>query len=108
MLNFKALKASGLALLAGPLSLALVAAAYAQDYVDLEAERAAAQATGTTTTTDPYGASPAKAYPATSYGVNSAPAPLAAVVSPQGQSQQGGGQDLSNLFYQIQLLQQEV
>lgn len=108
MLNVKALKASGLALLAGPLSLALVAAAYAQDYVDLEAERAAAQGTGTTTTTDPYGASPARAYPATSYGVNSAPASVAPVVSPQGQPQQGGGQDLSNLFYQLQQLQQEV
>jgi tol-pal system protein YbgF len=106
MQTLKALKASGLALLAGPLSLALVVTAYAQDYVDLEAERAAAQ--GATTTTDPYGASPAKAYPATSYGVNSAPAPVATVAQPLGQSQQGGGQDLSNLFYQIQQLQQEV
>ena len=104
----KALKASGLALLAGPLSLALGSAVYAQDYVDLEAERAAAQSGGATTT-DPYGARPATAYPATSYGVNSsAPAPLATVAQPQSQAQPGGAQDLSNLFYQLQQLQQEV
>ena len=108
MQTFKALKASGLVLLAGPLSLALAATAFAQDYVDLEAERAAAQTSGVTTATDPYGAAPAKAYPATSYGVNSAPAPVATAVQPQGQSQPGGRQDLSNLFYQIQQLQQEV
>ncbi|MBE9539215.1 MAG: tol-pal system protein YbgF, partial [Proteobacteria bacterium] len=96
------------ALLAGPLSLALGSAVYAQDYVDLEAERAAAQPRGaTTTTSDPYGAQPATAYPATSYGVNSAPAPLATVAQPQSHPQQGG-QDLSNLFNQIQQLQREV
>ena len=105
----KALKASGLALLAGPLSLALGSVVYAQDYVDLEAERAAGQSGGAkAATTDPYGAQPATAYPATSYGVNSAPAPLATVAQPQSHPQQGGGQDLSNLFYQIQQLQQEV
>ena len=43
MLISKALKASGLALLAGPLSLVLAANLQAQDYVDLEAERAAAR-----------------------------------------------------------------
>ncbi|RLA44486.1 MAG: tol-pal system protein YbgF [Gammaproteobacteria bacterium] len=109
MLISKALKASGLALLAGPLSLALGSAVFAQDYVDLEAERAAAKSGGTTTTTDPYGARPATAYPATSYGVNSsAPAPLATVAQPQSQTQPAGTQDLSNLFYQLQQLQQEV
>ena len=107
----KALNAGGLALLAGPLSLAFALASpmtvTAQDYVDLEAERAAASPAGARAT-DPYGASPATAYPATSYGVNSAPVPAATV--PQGQVQpgQGQGQNLSNLFFQIQQLQQEV
>jgi len=110
----KAPNAGGLALLAGPLSLALAMAtpvtAYGQEYVDLEAERAAAQATGTRATppADPYGASPATSYPATSYGVNSAPAPVATAPSGQIQQSQGQGQNLSNLFYQIQQLQQEV
>jgi len=109
MLISKALKASGLALLVGPLSLALGNAVLAQDYVDVEAERAAAQPGSTTATTDdPYGARPATAYPATSYGASSAPAPIATVAQPQGQAQRGGGQDLSNLFYQLQQLQQEV
>ena len=52
-------------------------------YVDLEAERAAATASGraavsqespSSARTDPYGAQPAQTYPATSYGVNTAPA----------------------------------
>lgn len=103
-----ALKASGRAFLVGPLALALLAGnSQAQDYVDLEAERAAAQP-GSAVATDPYSTSPAKAYPATSYGVNSAPAPEATVAQPRVQTQTGGGQDLSNLFNQIQQLQQEV
>ncbi len=108
----KALKANGPALLAGPLSLIFSVSVLAQSYVDVEAERAAAAVAGSqlsTPATDPYKAAPAAAYPATSYGVNNAPAPAATVVaSSPGQPSGSGGQDLSNLFYQIQQLQQEV
>jgi tol-pal system protein YbgF len=118
----KALVASGLVILTGPLCL-LVSA---QSYVDLEAERAAAQAAGhspgssSSNTTadvsapaDPYGARPAQAYPATSYGVNSAPAapsgvaPATAVPAPVAGNQMAGSAQ-GNLFLQIQQLQQEV
>ena len=103
-----ALKASGRALLVGPLAFVLAAGnLQAQDYIDLEAERAAAPSESAVAT-DPYSTSPAKAYPATSYGVNSASAPVAATVQPRVQTQTGGGRDLSNLFNQIQQLQQEV
>lgn len=103
--------------------------ASAQTYVDLEAERAAAQAAGishdqTATAqaqTDPYGAQPTQAYPATSYGVNNAPAAPSSV-APATSSAPGygsaaaapvsnaptGGVDLGNIFLQIQQLQQEV
>lgn len=103
-------KTHGLALLAGPLSFLLAVGASAQGYVDVEAERAAAaQSTAAAPkTTDPYGAAPASAYPATSYGVNSAPAPAATVAQTAGQGTQTSGQDLGNLFYQLQQLQQEV
>ena len=106
----KALKANGPALLAGPLSLIFSVAVFAQNYVDVEAERAAATGTQTSAppASDPYKTAPATAYPATSYGVSNAPAPLATVASSPGQTSGGGGQDLSNLFYQIQQLQQEV
>jgi len=107
----KVFKSSGLALLVGPLSLALGHTVAAQDYVDLEAERAAARSTGPApTTADPYGSRPSGAYPATSYGVNTATAPVASVVQTQGQApaQPSGGQNLSNLFYQLQQLQREV
>ncbi len=100
---FRALKASGLALVVGPLSLVWASVVCAQDYIDLEAERSAAA-----TATDPYSTRPATAYPATSYGVNSTPAPAATVVQPHTVPVQSGGQDLSNLFYQLQQLQQEV
>jgi tol-pal system protein YbgF len=103
-------KTHGLAFLAGPLSLLVAVGALAQDYVDVEAERAAAaQSTAVAPkTSDPYGSAPATAYPATSYGVNSAPAPAATVVQATGQGTQTSGQDLGNLFYQLQQLQQEV
>jgi tol-pal system protein YbgF len=105
------LKTHGLALLAGPLSLLVAVGASAQGYVDVEAERAAAAQSTTVgpQAADPYGASPATAYPATSYGVNSTAAPAATVVQGAGQgTPQTSGQDLSNLFYQLQQLQQEV
>jgi len=106
----KALKANGPALLAGPLSLIFSVAVFAQGYIDVEAERAAAAGgnQATAPAADPYRTAPATAYPATSYGVNNAPAPAATVASSPGQTSGGGGQDLSNLFYQIQQLQREV
>lgn len=105
----KTLVAGGLVILASPLCI------MAQDYVDVEAERAAAAASGISSAppkpqADPYGAQPARAYPATSYGLNNAPAG-SAVVAPAtahpaiGQS---GGQNLGKLFLQIQQLRQEV
>jgi tol-pal system protein YbgF len=110
MQNFQVLKTHGLALLAGPFSLLLAVSVFAQGYVDVEAERAAAaQSTASAPkTTDPYRAAPATAYPATSYGINTAPAPTATVVQAPGQGMQTGGQDLGNLFNQLQQLQREV
>ena len=102
----KALVTGGLVVLTGPLC--FMAQGQDQGYVDVEAERAAAAAAGSAPpppTADPYGAQPAKAYPATSYGLNNAPAG-AAVSTPA--SGQAAGQNLGNLFYQIQQLQQEV
>ena len=97
----KLLVASGLVLVTGPLSLQVPA----QDYVDVEAERRgrttpsepAAAAPGTTATdpyarpsepysapasTDPYSVQPSQAYPATSYGLNNAPAGAAIAAPP--------------------------
>ena len=107
----KALVAGGLVMLTSPLCFM----AQAQGYVDVEAERAAAAASGIASPppqpqADPYGAQPARAYPATSYGLNNAPAG-SAVAAPVTAAPAGGqapGQNLGNLFYQIQQLQQEV
>ena len=121
----KALVACGLVILTGPLCFTSAA----QSYVDVEAERAAAQAAGrspsssgsnanVSTPTDPYGARPTQAYPATSYGVDNAPpapgsvetvsesasAPAAASVA----GSQAAGSDQGRLYLQIQQLQQEV
>jgi|GEM_PF-200572 len=89
----KTLVACGLVILTGPLCFMT----WAQSYVDLEAERAAAQAAGRSPSTnngspsanstvadpaDPYGAQPTQAYPATSYGVSNAPAAPAEVDEP--------------------------
>ena len=103
----KLLVAGGLVVMTGPLCIGIAA----QDYVDLEAERAATAAAATAPA-DPYGARPAQAYPATSYGVRNAPAansagtPAGAPPAPA--APQSSGQNLGNLFYQIQQLQQEV
>src|SRR6188474_417969 len=82
----KALVTYGLVILTGPLCFT----AWAQGYVDLEAERAAANAAGRNSNSsqssapdDPYGARPAQAYPATSYGVDSAPTAPSGVVPAQ-------------------------
>ncbi len=79
------LRACGLVLATGPLCFTAAAATY----VDVEAERAAAQAAGggssstgstvSATASDPYGAQPTQAYPATSYGVTNAPTPTSGI-----------------------------
>jgi len=116
----KTLVACGLVILTGPLCFTTAA----QTYVDVEAERAAAQAAGRSPSAnvsapaDPYGARPTQAYPATSYGVDNAPAAPAAVASaPESASvpttasvagSQMAGSDQGRLYLQIQQLQQEV
>jgi len=111
----------GLVALTGPLGHPALA-----QYVDLEAERAAAEAAGrnpangtanSTVATDPYGAQPAQAYPATSYGAGSAP-PAPSPVSPVNTSPAAApspasgpaqaGSELGSLFIQMQQMQQEV
>ena len=71
----------------------------------MEAERAAQAARDTTAPpADPYGVKPAQAYPATSYGLNTAPpVPGAAGAVPAGQ-----GANMGMLLLQLQQLQQEV
>ncbi|MEH6593894.1 MAG: tol-pal system protein YbgF [Halioglobus sp.] len=119
---FKALAVSGLAICAGPLSLETMA----QGYIDLESERAA---TGSSTssqadtrsapveTSPPPTASPysapdnTSASPARSYGLDSSSAPATTLSAPPttgGSGGVGGTQNLGNLFYQLQQLQQEV
>lgn len=118
----KLLVASGLVFLTGPLCFM----AQAQDYVDVEAERAGSTSTAYPTTSvsptapapadpyarppasDPYSVQPAQSYPATSYGVNSAPAGAAVVSSPGATAATGSNQNVGNLFLQVQQLQQEV
>ncbi|MCB1706660.1 MAG: tol-pal system protein YbgF [Halioglobus sp.] len=124
----KLIVTSGLVIVTGPLCLMGFAQ---QGYVDVEAERAAAQAAGVsypsstgntvpaTASNDPYGAQPAQAYPATSYGVSNAPAatsgiaPVTTAPAPTAGSapvagSAAAGSELGNLFLQIQQLQQEV
>ena len=109
----RALAIGGLAICAGPLSLD----AQSQGYVDVEAERASGEQVASPPKTspnsqaspDPYSTTPAKAYPATSYGLNSSAAPATAMPparAPAGS--QSADQNLGNLFYQLQQLQQEV
>ena len=105
-------KLNGLASVAGPLSfvlaLTLCASAQAQDFVDLEAERAAAKAGETVESRDPYSAAPATSYPATSYGVSSSPVPVMGGVQGAPTVPQGQSQNLGNLFNQLKELQREV
>jgi tol-pal system protein YbgF len=119
----KAVATCGLVILTGPLCFM----ASAQGYVDVEAERAAAQAAGINSSgsaaapVDPYGVQPTEAYPATSYGVHNAPAattgvaPATSTAPTYGSTAPApvtnnptGGVDLGSLFLQIQHLQQEV
>lgn len=112
----KGLLVSGLVIATSPFCFI----ATAQDYVDVEAERAAREAAGIAPPArdvDPYGARPAQSYPATTYGVPATsysvdgtaagPATGASAPPPAG-SAGSGGSNLGNLFYQLQQLQQEV
>lgn len=113
----KLFAASGLVLMTGPLSLTL----QAQDYIDLEAERAGAGNTSSPTVMpsssssatpgDPYGVQPAQSYPATSYGLNRAPAaaaPTAGATGAPAPAGSSGNQNMGTLFLQVQQLRQEV
>lgn len=112
--GMKWLLASGLVMITGPLCVS----AWAQDYVDLEAERAAARAAAPAVdVTDPYGVRPAQSYPTTRYGVQGASPRVAAPgVATPGATAPGAiastgntaGANLGTLFYQLQQLQQEV
>lgn len=117
----KALLASGLVILTGPFCYLSLA----QDYVDVEAERAAAASTSPADpyaprgeqppAADPYAPKNAQTYPATSYGVGSAPVgtavtagPAPAPVGMAAAPAASPNQNLGTLFTQIQQLQQEV
>ncbi|HEY7776596.1 MAG TPA: tol-pal system protein YbgF [Kineobactrum sp.] len=108
----KALIANGLALAVGPFCIA----AQAQDYIDVEAERAAAAKTQPAGRADPYGAQPAQSYPATSYGIGTASATVAgsqprsgADNNPQATTPAADrGGNAGQLLLQVQQLQQEV
>ena len=95
-----ALQASGLALLVGPLCLTV----QAQEYVDVEAERAAQRNAGSV---DSPAAQPSGA---TSYGLNSAPAGPAVVNAPAAavSGDTGHNQSVGSMLVQLQQLQQEV
>ncbi|MEP1469637.1 MAG: tol-pal system protein YbgF [Halieaceae bacterium] len=81
----KALATSGLAFMVGPFCFAV----QAQDYVDVEGEQSGTSA-------------------ATSFGINSAPAGAAVLSAPQPVSEPSQAQNVGNLLYQVQQLQQEV
>ena len=91
----RALVAGGLVVVTGPLCFM----ATAQEYVDVEGEKAA---------TNPYGASPAQSYPATSYGTSGAPAGAAVTATGAGAPPGAAGPNLGNLVLQLQQLQQDV
>ena len=84
----------GLTLLVSPISFM----AHAQDYVDVEAERAAAASAGAQTQVAPAGG-------AVSYGVGSAPAANTRLLPPPTPPQ---SDNVGGLFNQVQQLQQEV
>lgn len=85
------------------LAWAFAAPVQAQDYIDVEGERAAPQPAASegdpADPYDPYRVRPAQAYPTTSFGAAGAAAPATTA---------SGGQDLGNLLFQLQQLQQEV
>ncbi|MDO8861673.1 tol-pal system protein YbgF [Haliea sp. E1-2-M8] len=94
--------ANGLALAVGPFC--FLAAAQAQDYIDVEAERAA-QAVNPSSSS---AVQPAQSYPVTSYGIGSAPA-APAIQGESPPSPVGGGSgNAGQLLMKVQQLQQEV
>jgi tol-pal system protein YbgF len=122
---FRALAVSGLAICAGPLSLET----QAQGYIDLESERAASSRSSSSPppqsdnssvpvevapspTASPYSApDTGSASPTRSYGLDSsAPTTSQTLSAPPALGGAGAGpeQNLGNLFYQLQLMQQEV
>jgi len=99
----KALLANGLALAVGPFC--FLAVAQAQDYIDLEAERAAAAASPSSSSA----VRPTQSYPVTSYGIGSAPtAPAVQAEGPAAPVGGGGAGNAGQLLIQVQQLQQEV
>lgn len=86
----------GLVIVAGPISYPSLA----QDYVDVEAERAAAAAGRASPDTGTY--------PATSYGLDGAAPPAPVMSAAPAAPVVGGEPNLANLFLQIQQLQQDV
>jgi tol-pal system protein YbgF len=100
----KALVVGGLVILTGPLCVSV----QSQDYVDVEGERAA-QGSTAGDPYDPYRVKPAQQYPTTSYGASTgAAAPAAGVAASTALPATAQGQNVGNLVYQIQQLQQEV
>ncbi len=100
----KLLLANGLALAVGPFC--FLASAQAQDYIDVEAERAAAAGNPPASSS---AAQPAQSYPVTSYGIGSAPA--APVLQGENPTSPVGSNSSANpgqLLIQVQQLQQEV
>lgn len=99
----KVLLANGLALAVGPFC--FLASAQAQDYIDVEAERAARAANPSASSA----AQPAQSYPVTSYGIGSAPAaPVFQGESPTSPVGGNSGANPGQLLIQVQQLQQEV
>lgn len=99
----KVLLANGLALAVGPFW--FLASAQAQDYIDVEAERAAAAANPSSSAA----VQPAQSYPVTSYGIGSAPAaPEFQGESPTSPVGGNTGANPGQLLMQVQQLQQEV
>lgn len=99
----KALLVNGLTLAVGPFW--FLASAQAQDYIDLEAERAASAITPSSSSA----VQPAQSYPVTSYGIGSAPAaPVLQGESPASPVGGNSGANPGQLLMQVQQLQQEV
>lgn len=100
----KVLLANGLALAVGPFC--FLASAQAQDYIDVEAERAAEAGKPSSSSS---AAQPAQSYPVTSYGIGSSPAaPVFQGESPTSPVGGNSGANPGQLLIQVQQLQQEV
>ena len=99
----KLLLANGLALAVGPFC--FLASAQAQDFIDVEAERAARAANPSSSSA----IQPAQSYPVTSYGIGTAPAaPVFQGESPSSPVGTASAANPGQLLLQVQQLQQEV